>query len=85
MIESNLLIRDYSKPARGCTLLLECAWFGELDMFTYRDQIGFPYVMDKLELWEYATIAENWQKRDLLGMTKPESAGADGQGASPST
>ena len=69
LIESNMLIRDYRPEQRGCTQLLECAWFGELDMFTYRDQPSFPYVMDQLGLWPYAAIREWSDKSDLFRMT----------------
>ena len=78
LIESNLLVRDYTAAARGCTLLLECAWFGELDMFTYRDQPGFPYVMDKLGLWEHVKIADHRDKKHLLRMAQPEGSDATG-------
>lgn len=41
LIESMVLLRDYRTQQRGCTLLLECAWFGELDLFTYRRAPAF--------------------------------------------
>ena len=75
LIESNVLLRDYRPEQRGCTMLLECAWFGELDMFTYRDQLGFPYVMDKLGLWPYASIGEFSEKIQLLRVPKSAKGG----------
>lgn len=56
MIDSNLLIKSYGPNERGCTLLLECAWYGELDTFSYRDQPGFPYVSEKLGLWPFLEL-----------------------------
>jgi Protein of unknown function (DUF616) len=70
LIHANLLLRNYSPRARGCTLLMECAWFGETDQFTYRDQPGFPYIMDTLNLWPFVHIGTNQEKLALLATKK---------------
>jgi hypothetical protein len=44
---------------RGCTWLLECVWFGELDLFSYRDQPGLPIVLDKLKLWDNVEVLDD--------------------------
>lgn len=70
MIESNVLIRSYSEASRGCMLLMECAWFGELHTFSYRDQPSAPYVLDKLNLWSRVQLLPFQTKASLVRKIK---------------
>lgn len=66
MLDSDLLIRSYAPEHLGCTLLLECAWFGEIDTFSPWDQPSLPYVLDKLHMWSHVNVLPSDSRAGLV-------------------
>ena len=76
LADSGTMARSYAADVRGCTWLFECAWFGEVDTFSYRDQPGLAYAIDRLGLHDGVRLFRSYQLHRLTRMAALPGGGA---------